>query len=62
MSALLIPAVFLAVLGLYSLIEDICWAVKAGRPMARPLSRRQLKKRYKQRLHAIVALERLTKL
>lgn len=51
MSALLIPAVFLAVLGLYSLIEDILWAT---RPMAYPLSKRQLKRRYKQRLHAVI--------
>lgn len=54
MSALLIPAVFLAVLGLYSLIEDICWALKAHRPMARPLSKRQLRRRYKQRLHSTI--------
>ena len=46
MSALLFPAVFLAVLGLYSLIEDILWAV---RPMARPLSKRELRKLYRNR-------------
>lgn len=55
MSALLIPLVFGGVLGLYSLIEDILWAMK---PMASPLSKHQLKRRYKQRLNSVVALER----
>ena len=54
MSALLIPLVFGGVLGLYSLIEDVLWAVKANRPMARTLSKRQLKRRYKQRLHSVI--------
>jgi hypothetical protein len=47
MSALLIPAVFLAVLGGYSLIEDIIWAT---RPMARRLSKRELRKLYRKGL------------
>lgn len=57
MSALALVAVFGGVLALYTLIEDLLWAC-SRRPMARPLSRRQLKRRYRQRLHSVVALER----
>lgn len=60
MSALLVPAVLGAILGAYCLIEDVLWACKS-KPMARPLTKRQLRCRYKQRLHAVVALERLTR-
>lgn len=51
MSALL---VFFGVLCAYTLVEDILWALKANRPMARPLSKRQLKRRYRQRLHSVI--------
>lgn len=47
MSALLIPLVFGGVLGLYCLIEDILWAV---RPMARPLTKQELRNLYRKRL------------
>lgn len=46
MSALFAAAIFGGILGLYSLVEDIIWAVRANRPMARPLSRRELRRRY----------------
>lgn len=47
MSALL---AFFGILCLYTLVEDILWALKAQRPMARPLTRRELKARYRARL------------
>jgi hypothetical protein len=43
MSALLLPVAFLAILGLYSFVEDVIWAL---RPMARPMTKRELKKAY----------------
>jgi hypothetical protein len=47
MSALFAAAVFGGILGLYSLIEDILWVCKSRRPMAKPLSRRELRQRYR---------------
>ena len=47
MSALLIPLVFLGILGLYSLIEDIWWAT---RPMARYMTKREIRRRYRREL------------
>jgi hypothetical protein len=58
MSAIFAAAVFGGILGLYSLIEDILWACKSRRPMAKPLSGRQLRRRYKTRLHSVCRLER----
>ena len=55
MSILIVPLVFGGILGLYCLVEDVLWAAK---PMARPLSRRELNRRYRQRLNSTDRLER----
>lgn len=50
MSALFVAAAFGGILGLYSLIEDIVWAARATRPMARRLSKRELRKLYRKQM------------
>lgn len=57
MSAIFVAAVFGGILGLYSLIEDIIGIFRSARPMARPMSKRQLRNRYKSRLNSTSRLE-----
>lgn len=58
MSLIFVAAIFGGILGLYSLVEDIIWACKSHRPMARYMGRRELRQRYRQRLHSMDRLER----